>query len=51
MEPPTDDTVRVAPAEMDVLVTPEPTGLTLGALGALALAGYGWRRRRKAASS
>lgn len=38
-------------AEMDVLVVPEPTGLTLGALAALGLAGYGSRRRRTAISS
>lgn len=38
-------------AEMDVLVTPEPTGLTLAVLGALGLAGIGWQRRRKPATS
>jgi MYXO-CTERM domain-containing protein len=43
-------------ANLDTLVitesttaTPEPASLTLAAIGAVGLAGYGWRRRRRAA--
>jgi hypothetical protein len=41
----------MTPLTQDVGVAPEPASLTLLGTGAVALLGYGWRRRRQAASA
>ena len=44
-----DDRAGDPPADWEVNVVPEPTGLTLLALGSVSLLGYRWRRQRRAA--